>query len=41
MKTDPITRAADHLGLTATVDPNIRQVINNQAYTYVTMFRGF
>lgn len=41
MKIDPITRVAGHLGLTATVDPNTGRVVNNQAYTYVTMFRGF
>ncbi|QIW24044.1 cytochrome B [Sulfolobus sp. S-194] len=41
MVIDPITRVAGHLGLTAYVDPNTRQVVSDQAWTYVTMFRGF
>lgn len=41
MVIDPITRVAGHLGLTADVNTNTRQVTNYQAYTYVTMFRGF
>jgi len=41
MVIDPITRVAGHLGLTATVDTNTKMVVNNEAYTYVTMFRGF
>ncbi|NON63520.1 nickel-dependent hydrogenase large subunit [Acidianus sp. RZ1] len=38
---DPVTRVAGHLGLTASVNTDTRQVINDDAYTYVTMFRGF
>lgn len=41
MVIDPVTRVAGHLGLTAMVDPSTGTVVNNQAYTYVTMFRGF
>jgi len=41
MVIDPITRVAGHLGLTATVDTNTKMVVNNEAYTYVTLFRGF
>lgn len=41
MEIDPITRVAGHLGMTVTVDTDTRQIVNNEAYVYVTMFRGF